>query len=1070
MMRGIVNWSLRFRLFVVLLAAGATAAGVSQLRAAPVDVLPEFTPPYVEIQVEALGLSAAEVEEFITVPFEGDLLNGVAGISTIRSESVAGLSSITLVFEEGTDLLGARQLVQERLTGAQALPRVSKPPQMLQPLSSASRVMVVGLRSDEHSLIDLGLLARWTLRPRLLGIPGVANVAIWGQREQQLQVQVDPRRLRASDVTLQQVINTTGNAQIVSPLSFLEASTPGTGGFIDTPNQRLQIRHILPIANPAGLAKVPLENVRGRRLALGDVARIVDDHQPLIGEAIVGGGPGLLLVIEKFPGANTLDVTRGVESALADMRAGLGGVDVDSNVFRPANYIDAALDNLTLALLLASAYFALVVLAVMFHWRTALVAIVSAPVALIVAASVLDLLGQTMNMMLLLGLALGAVIAVDDAVVASERIRARWREARRAGGEATITSIVRAAIVEVRTPLAYATLIVVATALPAAVLQGRPGDFFAPLAFGYVAAVLSSLAVSLTVVPALAALLLRESRRPERRRPRFARFVEAPYELSLRRILAQPSAAKVVSIAAAAVVLVALATVPQLNARLIPSFKETELLVQLQAVPGTSRPEMVRIASRIGRALGAVDGVRNVGVHMGRAVTGDQITGMNTGTISVNIDRRADHGDTVAAIEAVLDGYPGLESSVATYADGVIDAVAAVDDGAAAVPGSDGVLDVLTGAGEPVTVRIYGKDLGELRARGEALRRELMSIDGIVDPRMDLPPREPTLEVEVDVAAAERYGIKPGDVRRAAAALVQGIEVGSLFEEQRVYEVVVVGEPNLRRSVSDIRNLLIDTPDGGQVRLSQVAKVEIVPEPTVIRREAASRHVDVVAGIDGRDLEDVLGDVRRTIDTMAFPLEYRAEVISASAERDAVRLRFVTFGIAAVVGIFLLLQAAVGSWRLAAVVSLTLLASLSGSVLAVLLSGGEFTLGSLAGCFAVFALAVRQAVLLIGRYHGIEAGDLDRARDDVAVAGAREQLPPVFAGSVALLAALLPFVALGSRAGLELVHPMAVAVIGGLVSTAALTLFVLPALYVRFAPAPDPERAEIAVPEATGAS
>ncbi|HET7073019.1 MAG TPA: efflux RND transporter permease subunit, partial [Mycobacterium sp.] len=341
MMRWIVGSSLRFRLLVLPVAAALTAIGVAQLRAAPVDVLPEFSPPTVQVQTEALGLSAVEVEQFITVPLEQDLLNGVPWLSTIRSQSVAGLSQVDLVFEPGTDVIKARQVVGERLTQAVALPHVSKAPVMIDPVSSTSRVMVIGLSSPDISLIDMSVLARWQIKPRLQGLPGVANVAIWGQRERQLQVQVDPKRLAAAGVTLNQVVATTGNALWVSPLTFIEASTPGTGGFIETPTQRLTIQHVLPITTAKDLAQVPVEDVAGVPLRLGDVADVVEDHQPLIGDAVVDDGPGLMLVVEKAPGANTLEVTREVEDALQALRPGLGGIKIDTSVYRPATYIES---------------------------------------------------------------------------------------------------------------------------------------------------------------------------------------------------------------------------------------------------------------------------------------------------------------------------------------------------------------------------------------------------------------------------------------------------------------------------------------------------------------------------------------------------------------------------------------------------------------------------------------------------------------------------------------------------------------------------------------------------------
>jgi Cu/Ag efflux pump CusA len=347
----IIGWSLRSRGVVIVLAAALLVVGATQLRDMPVDALPEFTPPTVEVQTEALGLSAAEVEQLITVPLEQDLLNGVAWLDTIRSESVPGLSRIEMIFEPGTDPLKARQVVQERLIQAHALPQVSKPPQMLQPLSSTSRVMMIGLSSEKLTPIELSVLARWTIRPHLMGVPGVANVAIWGQRERQLQVQADPERLREHGITLNQVVETAGNALAVSPLTFLEASTPGTGGFVDTPNQRLGIRHVLPIVTPGDLAKVAVADTEdeGRALRLGDVTNVVEDHQPLIGDAVFGEGPGLLLVVEKFPGANTREVTAEVDEAMAGLAPGMAGVEVDSSLFRPASFLEAALGNLSTA-------------------------------------------------------------------------------------------------------------------------------------------------------------------------------------------------------------------------------------------------------------------------------------------------------------------------------------------------------------------------------------------------------------------------------------------------------------------------------------------------------------------------------------------------------------------------------------------------------------------------------------------------------------------------------------------------------------------------------------------------
>jgi Cu/Ag efflux pump CusA len=434
MTRWLIGSSLKFRLLMVPLAAALIFAGVSRLGAMPVDVLPEYTLPYVEVQTESLGLSAAEVEQLITVPMEQDLLNGVKDVETIRSDSIPGLSSIRLIFERGTNLLHARQLVQERLTQGFALPNVSRPPQMLQPASATGRVMIVGLSTKKLTPIQLSVLARWTIRPRLMGLAGVANVAIWGHRDRLLQVEVDPERLRARGVSLGEVVSTTGNSQLVSPLTYLDASTPGTGGFIDGPNQRLGVRHVLPFGTPSDLAQVPIEG-KGS-LQLGDVATVVESHPPLIGDAVVNNGDGLLLVVEKLPGANTLDVTKRVEHALNAMRPGLSGVQINSSVFRPATFIESAIDNLTLALIIAAALAALALAAFMFQWRAVLVSVIVIPASVLAAVLALDLTGATLNALLVVGLLVALGVILDDTIGDVQNIARRLRDRREAGEDA----------------------------------------------------------------------------------------------------------------------------------------------------------------------------------------------------------------------------------------------------------------------------------------------------------------------------------------------------------------------------------------------------------------------------------------------------------------------------------------------------------------------------------------------------------------------------------------------------------------------------------------------------------
>jgi CzcA family heavy metal efflux pump len=1036
MMRWIIGSGLKARGFMIFLAALMIVLGVAQLRNIPKDALPEFTPPTVEVQTEALGLSATEVEELITVPLEQDLLNGVAFLHTIESASLPGLSSIRMIFEPGTDILDARQVVEERLTQAHALPQVSKPPQMLQPVSSTSRVMLVGLTSDELSLIDMSLLARWNVRPRLMGVPGVANVAVWGQRDRQLQVLVDPARLRAHGVSLQQIIETSANAQFVSNLTFVEASTPGTGGIIETANQRFGIQHGVPFASPSDLAKVIVENTRGAPVRLGDVTKIVVDHQPLIGDAVFPDGPGLLLVIEKLPDANPSDVTRGVEAALDDLRPGLSGITIDTSLFRPVTYLDESTRNLSTALIIGALLLSLAVGLLMFAWRTVLIALVAMTTSLLTAVLVLRWTHTTFNSMIVAGLALALVVVIDDAVGDAEHAASRIRASRGGDDGATerLALIVRDASVEMRTAGLYALLITLAVFVPVFFTRGAFGAFFPSIAFSYAVAVVASMLVALLVTPALALSLLATGPVKVGGSPLIRRLLPL-YRRGVVRVL---GSARLAFVVGGVILLVGLLAVPFLGRSFTPDLKDTDLLIRLSGPPGTSLTEMDRVTALMSTELRTLPGILTVGGHAGRALLSDQVVGAEASELWVTIDPEADYDATRSAIEEVVRGYPGLKRDVVTYPSARID-------------------EVLGGSNDPITVRIFGQDLGILRAKADEVRRVLAGIDGIENPRVASRSEEPTLEIEVDLEAAERYGILPGEVRRAAATLLSGIQVGSLFDDQKVFDVVVWGTPEVRHDLSGVRDLEIDTPTGGQVRLGDVAAVRIGTTPTVIRHVDVSRSIDVTAATSGRDLEAISDDVRAGLGRVEFPMEYHAAVVGDYAAGRAADRQALGFAIAAAIAVLLLVQASIGNWPLAALIFLMLPLSLSGGAVAALIDGRLVSIGSIAGFLVIIGLAARQAVTFVRhaqalqRHEGLEFGG------DIVLRGADDRFTPVVTSVVATLFMFAPMAIAGRTAGLEIVQPMAAVVLGGLVSSTLLTLFVVPALYQRFGARSEPD-------------
>lgn len=998
---------------------------------APREALPEFAPPTVEVQTEALGLSAAEVEQLITVPLEQDLLIGIAFLDKIESVSLPGLSSVVMTFEPDTDLLDARQVVQERLTqavGVAGLPAVAKPPQMIQPLSSLPRVAIVELSSEQLSQIDMSVLSRWVIGPRLMGVPGVANVAIWGNRDRQLQVLVDPERLRQNDTTLSEVIRTAGNALEVSPLTYLEASKPGTGGFIDTENQRLNIFHEQVISSPEELAQVPLDRpgrgpADGEAVTLGDITEVVESHQPLIGDAVCADGSCLLLVVEKFPGANTGEVTAGVESALAALRPGLGDIRVDTSVYRPADFVDSTFDRLGWVLLAGLALLLAAVVAVFRDWRRSVVTVVTTGVSAASAVLVLTLRGAPVTFMVAAGLLLGLTAVVYDSVTDAHHLAARVPHGP-AGRPARWGAVVRAAA-ERRGSLMFAVLVVVAAALPLFFVRGEGGPFLPPLAASYLLAVGMSVVVALLLTPGLALVLL--PRREEQ-------VLESPAERWAHRVFDRAAPAALsrpgVALAVAAVLALAgLGSIPLLTTSLQPAVNERTLLVHVEAAPGTSLPRMTAVTEEILQELRAVPGVTEATGHVGRAVMSDEVVDVNSGEIWVTLAASTDYAEGVGAVEQTAAGYPELRTEVLTYAEERIDAT-------------------LGDTGRDLTVRVYGEDAVVRATKAEEIRGLLSGVRGIRDPTVDAGPGQRTLEVRVDLRASQSHGLKPGDVRRAAASLVGGITVGNLFEEQKVFDVVVWGAPQVRDSVADLEQLLVDTPSG-PVPLGAVADVRTVDNPVEIRHEAAASYLDVTADVTGRDVADVADEVSSAVRAVDFPLDHHAEMVGRFAEQADARDLVAAIALATLVGVFLLLQAAFGSWRLASLALALLPVALSGGLVAVLVSGRTVTLGTVTGLLAALGLAVRPVVVTIRRYQQLaRVGGPERTHEAV-LAGTRENLVPTALSAVAVAALVLPAVVVGAVPGLELVHAGTVVVLGSLLTTLVVALYVMPALCLR---------------------
>jgi CzcA family heavy metal efflux pump len=763
---------------------------------------------------------------------------------------------------------------------------------------------------------------------------------------------------------------------------------------------------------------------------LDQVADLVRDHQPLIGDAVINQGDGLMLIVEKLPWANTLDVTEGIEDALDELDPALAGITVDSSIFRPATFIEDAIDNLSRALWLGALLMIAMLILFLYSWRTALVSVVAIPLSLISAMLVLNWTGATINTMILAGFVIALGDVVDDAIIDIENVVRRLREHRREGGTRSTARVILDASLEVRGAIVYATVIEVVAILPIFMLAGLSGSFFQPLALAYALALLASMVVALTVTPALSLILFRSEKSLAHRESPVVPPMKRAYEKFLVKVVNRPRRAY----AAVAVVTAAgLVVLPLLGQSLLPSFKERDFLMHWLTKPDTSLSEEVRTTKAVNAELLEIPGVRNAGSHIGNALLGDEPYGVYFGENWISVDRNVDYDKTVESVKGVVDGYPGIYRDVLTYL-------------------KERIREVLTGSSEPITIRVFGQDLEELRAKAEEVDGLLDKVPGVGDHSVDFQDQVPQLKVEVDLAKAKAYGVKPGDVRRAAAWMMAGEEVGDLYVGGKAYDVQVWTHPEMRRSVTDLKKLPIDTPKG-QVALAEVANITIEAVPNVVRHENLFRAIDIEAGLDGsRDLGSVVGDIEERLGAVEWPSEFRAEMLGEFQEREAAQNRLLLFAVAAAVVIFLLLNVSYNSWRLATLSFLTLPIALVGGLLAAYLFGGKvISLGSLVGFLTVFGIVARNGIMLVSHCQHLEREEGEPFGPNLVIRAAKERLVPIMMTVLTTGLALIPLLVTGSIPGQEIEHPMAIVILGGLITATLLNLFVVPSLYLRFA-------------------
>ena len=1019
MLGALVRFSVRHRGIVIGLGLAVVVYGLRVLAGAKLDVFPEFAPPQVSIQTEAPGFSAEQVEILVTKPIE-DAINGVNGIAAVRSQSIQGLSVITAVLAEGTDIYRARQSLAERLGEAQGrLPR-SVPPPVISPLtSSSSTVLVVGVTSKTRSLMEQRTFVDWTLRPRLLATRGVAKVAVFGGEVRQLQIQLAPERMRLYQVGLDEVLSAAGRATGVRG-----------AGVLDTPNQRIVIHTDGQLLTPDALARSVVREKGGAVLRLGDLGRVAEAPEPPFGEGGVNGERGLVIVVSGQLGSNTKVVAAAVEDALRALRPAIdaAGLTLHPELFRPAEFIDLALRNITSSLLLGAALVAVVLFVFLADVGAAAISLTAIPLSLLAAIIVLDRFGFGINTLTLGGLAIALGEVVDDAIIDVENIARRLRQHRAAGSPRSTRDVVLEASLEVRGSVVYATFVVALVFLPVLALSGVQGALFRPLGLAYIFATLASLAVALTITPALTLTLLARRERREHE-SRFLAWLKRIYGRMLEWLCDRPLT---VGAAALLTCLAAVLTLPFFGATFLPEFREGHYLVHMSAVPGTSLAETFRLGQQVTAALRKDPRVRSVAQRIGRAELSEDTWGTHYTEFEVDLVPLT--GEAAVTVQddlrRVLARFPGVNFAIRGFL-------------------AERIEETLTGSTAEIVVKVFGDDLDSLDLAARRVAELVRQGPGASDVQYDAPPVTPELAIRLRQSDLAATGLAADDALAAVEAATRGVKVAQTFEGNRATDVVVVLEPEARARPEDLRGLPIMTAAGRLVMLADVADIARTTGRFMISHQGARRVQTVTADARG-DEAGFAAELEQRLALTPLPFGVYAELGgTAQAQRDAQR-ELLLHSLLAGVGIVMLLALAFGDASRLLLVLANLPFALVGGVLAVFATGGLLSLGSLVGFVTLFGIATRNAVMLVSHYDHLVTAEGESWGRATAIRGALERLGPILMTALVTALALVPLAVGSGDPGREIEGPMAIVILGGLLTSTVLSLFVLPTLALRW--------------------
>lgn len=1021
MLSSLIRLSIRYYGIVLVLAIIILVYGSYRFATAGLDIFPNFAPKQVIIQTESPGFSAEQVEVLVTQAIEKSL-SGLVGLHSLRSESIQGLSIITAIFAENSDIYRNRQLVSERLAGlGMQMPLGVSVPHVL-PLSSASAtVLTLGLHSDTKDLMELRSLVDWSIVPRLLAVPGVADVNVFGGAVKQLQIQINPQQLRRFKLTVDDVIQAAEQAGKIQG-----------GGFIENSNQRFTLQVSGQPASPEPFKAIVVQRQKGENITLGDLATLTFAPEAPISAAQIMGKPGVVMMVIGQYGANTLSVSKAVEKALAEFKPTFKQQKIDfySHLFRPADYIERSLTNLSGHLFIGACFVLVILFLFLYNVRSALIAAVAIPVSLTGAVIVLLEAGINLNIMVLGGLAIALGEVVDDAIIDTENIFRRLRANRLLADPMPIPQVIYQASIEVRSSVVYASFIVALVFVPLLTLNGVAGRLFAPLGYSYIVAILMSLLVALTLTPALCYLTLSRSIR-DAQDPPLTRYLKPFYS----RLLSWGVRHfRLLLIGSLLLFVYGVLAFSQLGNKFLPELREGHYIVHTASIPGTSLSESLRIGSLLTRQFTGIEGVESVSQWAGRAERGADTYGSHYSEYEVRLTPMSGsrQQQVLDQLRTILKDFPGIVFEANTFL-------------------TERVNETLSGYTAPIVVNIYGNDLELLDNKAREIAKIMQSIPGATDVQLRSPPATPVLDVHLDLGKLQHFGLRPAAVIDMLQAAYAGRIVGKSFEGNRVFSIAVTLPADLRTRAETLGDLPLRTPEGLLINLAQVADIRQIEGRYNILHQGAQRRQTVTCNITHEDLELFIDTLKqRVMQQVSFTADSYPEYTGAAIEQAAAKTDLILHALLAGVGVLLLIYMAIGNLRQLWLTLYNLPFSLVGGVLAVVFTGATLSVGSMVGFITLFGITVRNSIMLLSHYRYLVETEGNAWNLATMIQGAQERLPSILMTALVTGLAMFPIAFNSDNPGREIMGPMAAIIIGGLASSILLNLLVLPVMLLRY--------------------